>query len=89
MLGEMDIVSGSVSQKSKEDLKVAYVAQQAWIQNLSLKDNILFDRPFHLSSYNSAIDVCALLPDIAMLTKGDATEIGANIRKPLVLWSSP
>ena len=78
MLGEMDIVSGSVSQKSKEDLKVAYVAQQAWIQNLSLKDNILFDRPFHLSSYNSAIDVCALLPDIAMLTKGDATEIGEN-----------
>ena len=88
MLGEMDIVSGSVSQKSKEDLKVAYVAQQAWIQNLSLKDNILFDRPFHLSSYNSAIDVCALLPDIAMLTKGDATEIGENIKKPLVLWSS-
>ena len=78
MLGEMDIVSGSVSQKSKEDLKVAYVAQQAWIQNLSLKDNILFDRPFHQSSYNSAIDVCALLPDIAMLTKGDATEIGEN-----------
>jgi ABC-type multidrug transport system ATPase subunit len=78
MLGEMDIVSGSVSQKSKEDLKVAYVAQQAWIQNLSLKDNILFNQPFHLSSYNSAIDVCALLPDIAMLTKGDATEIGEN-----------
>ena len=78
MLGEMDLSSGSVSQKSKEHLQVAYVAQQAWIQNLSLKDNILFDRSFNQRTYKEAIDVCALEADIAMLTKGDATEIGEN-----------
>ena len=77
MLGEMDKVTGLINRRSK-DLKVAYVAQQAWIQNLTLKDNILFDKPFNRRDYANTIDVCALQPDLDMLTSGDNTEIGEN-----------
>ena len=78
MLGEMDIVSGSVSQKSKEDLKVAYVAQQAWIQNLSLRDNILFGQDLILEKYRTILEGCSLISDLEILDKGDETEIGEN-----------
>lgn len=75
ILGEMDLVSGSVR---RQNSKLAYVAQQAWIQNLTLKDNILFDRAFNRREYAQAIEVCALQADLDVLTGGDSTEIGEN-----------
>ena len=76
-MGEMDVTSGSIC-KSSKDLKIAYVAQQAWIQNLTLKENILFDQPCNRQNYAEAIEVCGLQPDLDMLTGGDNTEIGEN-----------
>lgn len=35
----MDLLEGTINLNGK----FAYVSQQAWIQNMSLKDNILFD----------------------------------------------
>ena len=40
---------------------VAYVPQQAWIQNATVKDNILFGRPFEEEAYNKVIEACSLL----------------------------
>lgn len=48
----------------------------AWIQNLSLRDNILFGRPFIHDLYERVIDACALRPDLELLAAGDNTEIG-------------
>eukprot|EP00457_Paulinella_chromatophora_P000386 gb/GEZN01000386.1/.p1 GENE.gb/GEZN01000386.1/~~gb/GEZN01000386.1/.p1 ORF type:complete len:1466 (+),score=213.20 gb/GEZN01000386.1/:60-4457(+) len=56
--------------------KMAYVAQKAWIQNMSLRDNVLFGKRFIQDWYDRVIDACALRPDIDMLPNGDATEIG-------------
>lgn len=72
LLGDIEKVSGRVNQLGS----VAYVAQQAWIQNATLKDNILFGRPFDRQRYESIIEACALKPDLAMLPAGDLTEIG-------------
>ncbi|XP_066145734.1 multidrug resistance-associated protein 1 isoform X1 [Euwallacea fornicatus] len=72
LLGEMDKVSGRVNTYGT----VAYVAQQAWIQNATLKDNILFGKPFNKSMYDKVIEACALKPDFEMLPGGDQTEIG-------------
>lgn len=54
--------------------------QQAWIQNATLRDNIVFCKAHVSRRYNKVIDACALTPDIEMLPAGDATEIGEKVR---------
>ncbi|XP_040163170.1 multidrug resistance-associated protein 1 isoform X11 [Anopheles arabiensis] len=71
-LGEMDKISGRVNTLGR----IAYVSQQAWIQNATLKDNILFGKPMDQRRYARVIEACALKPDIEMLPGGDMTEIG-------------
>lgn len=72
MLGEMDKISGRVNSNGK----IAYVSQQAWIQNCSLQDNILFGKPLDKALYDRVVLACALKPDLDMLPAGDQTEIG-------------
>lgn len=63
--------------------RVAYVPQQAWIQNLTLRDNILFDRTYNAKSYNKVIEACALKNDLEILPGGDETEIGERVSRML------
>lgn len=72
LLGEMDKISGRVNTVGK----IAYVPQQAWIQNATLQDNILFGRPMDQRRYDQVIQACALKPDIDILPGGHQTEIG-------------
>ncbi|XP_042169666.1 multidrug resistance-associated protein 1, partial [Oncorhynchus tshawytscha] len=72
LLGEMEKLEGSVSVKGS----VAYVPQQAWIQNATLKDNIVFGQERKESWYHRVVEACALLPDLEILPAGDGTEIG-------------
>ncbi|XP_032595396.1 multidrug resistance-associated protein 1 isoform X12 [Drosophila grimshawi] len=71
-LGEMEKISGSVNTVGT----MAYVPQQAWIQNATVRDNILFGKPYDRKRYNRVIDACALRTDIEILSAGDQTEIG-------------
>lgn len=71
-LGEMEKVEGSIN----VDGRIAYVPQQAWIQNATLRDNITFGRPYVKKLYDQVVDACALRQDFAMLPGGDYTEIG-------------
>jgi len=57
---------------------IAFVAQIPWIENASIKDNILFGLPYDEYRYNKVIEVCALRKDLDMLPDGESTEIGAN-----------
>lgn len=63
--------------------QLAYVPQQAWIQNATVKDNILFGGPFDVKKYHKTISACALKPDFEMLPGGDQTEIGEKVRYTL------
>ncbi|KAL7286833.1 hypothetical protein TKK_0018975 [Trichogramma kaykai] len=72
LLGEMDKISGRVNTKGS----IAYVSQQAWIQNATLQDNILFGKSLDKALYHRVIEACALSPDLKMLPAGDQTEIG-------------
>ena len=65
----------------REQGGTAYVPQQAWIQNSSLRDNILFGQRFDRKRYSKVIDACALKPDLEMLPGGDQTEIGEKVRR--------
>ena len=54
----------------------AFCPQYAWIQNASLKENILFGKDYNPEWYAKVIEACALGPDLKMLPNGDETEIG-------------
>ncbi|KAI9345359.1 P-loop containing nucleoside triphosphate hydrolase protein [Obelidium mucronatum] len=72
LLGEMYLISGIV----KIYGKVAYVSQQSWILSGTIRENILFGRPFDESKYASVLDTCALFRDLELWEAGDMTEIG-------------
>ncbi|CAB3397220.1 unnamed protein product [Caenorhabditis bovis] len=72
MLGEMGKLKGRIGLSGK----VAYVPQQPWIQNMTLKDNIVFGKPFDRKKYDEVLYACALKADIKILPAGDQTEIG-------------
>lgn len=89
LLGEMTKIKGSVylpGGYSREDVKVdpdtgltetvAYCAQQAWLVNASIKENILFANPFDEKRYKEVIVACALERDLEILDNGDETLVG-------------
>uniref|UniRef100_A0A672Z756 ATP-binding cassette sub-family C member 5 n=1 Tax=Sphaeramia orbicularis TaxID=375764 RepID=A0A672Z756_9TELE len=72
ILGQMTVLEGSVAVRGR----LAYVAQQAWILNATLRDNILFGREYQEDRYQSVLSVCCLRPDLTLLPNADLTEIG-------------
>lgn len=89
LLGEMTKLDGSVylpSARSREDLVgdpshgltecVAYCAQQAWLVNDTIRQNILFASPPNEARYKAVVAACALGQDLAILDNGDQTLVG-------------
>ncbi|XP_057704162.1 canalicular multispecific organic anion transporter 1 [Corythoichthys intestinalis] len=72
ILGEMHSTKGFVNIKGS----LAFVPQQAWIQNATLRDNIMFGSPLEEKRFQKVIQACALAPDLDLLPGGDMTEIG-------------
>ncbi|KAM4554976.1 ATP-binding cassette sub-family C member 5 isoform 1-T1 [Odontesthes bonariensis] len=72
LLGQMTLLEGKVAASGG----FAYVSQQAWILNDSLKENILFGNEYDSDKYNAVLEASCLLPDLAELPFGDMTEIG-------------
>lgn len=68
----MEKLSGTVNCNGS----IAYVPQQAWIQNATVQDNILFGKYLDTNLYNKVIESCALKADLEILPAGDQTEIG-------------
>jgi ABC-type multidrug transport system fused ATPase/permease subunit len=60
MLGNLQKLQGSVSVVNS----VAYVPQEAWIRNTSVRHNITFGLPFNPQRYQQVLESCALLPDL-------------------------
>lgn len=72
ILGQLQIIKGQLSREGS----CAYVSQQAWIVNATLKENILFGEQFDAKRYYQALTICSLKDDLNMLPGGDETEIG-------------
>ena len=56
--------------------KIGYVSQNNWIQNQTIKNNILFFNKYDKEKYDKIIELVELLYDIKTLEAGDNTEIG-------------
>lgn len=89
LLGEMTLTQGKVylpGGRCREDLtpdpdtglteSVAYCAQQAWLMNGTIKDNIIFSSPFDPRRYKDVLVACSLQRDLEILDGGDQTLVG-------------
>ncbi|KAJ5516878.1 hypothetical protein N7527_008438 [Penicillium freii] len=92
ILGECEVLSGVVrTPKSKTgafpthmnpgepwilDSAIAFVPQTPWIENGTVRNNILFGLPFNDVRYRQVLDACALTKDLQTLVDGEFTEIG-------------
>eukprot|EP00943_MAST-04B_sp_MAST-4B-sp1_P001402 g1402.t1 len=74
LLGEM--VSDQNGGFSTRNGSIAYVSQQPWVMNKTLKENILMSKPFENAKYKMIINNCALQPDLDAIQGGDEAEIG-------------
>jgi ATP-binding cassette subfamily C (CFTR/MRP) protein 1 len=74
ILGEMEKIGGNTS----VDGSIGYCNQQAWIQNATLKDNVISfgSNEFDKKRYNKILESCAMKADLETLPAGDSTEIG-------------
>ncbi|OJD38972.1 abc metal ion transporter [Diplodia corticola] len=72
MLGDLWKVKGIVVVKGK----TAYVAQQSWVMNASVRENIVFGYRWDPHFYDRTVKACALIDDFASLPDGDQTEVG-------------
>ena len=59
---------------------MAYVPQEAWIQNATLMDNILFGKTFMQKKYKRVLEACAMTSDLDLLPGRDLTEIGEKVK---------
>jgi hypothetical protein len=66
ILNKMIVAKGNVAVGGT----IAYVPQSPWVQNLSLRDNILFGMPYDEEKYMAVIHACALELDLKILPNG-------------------
>ena len=82
--GKSSLLSGIIGEMKKlnEDGKIyingstAFVPQQAWIKNATVKENILFGSQYNEENYNRVLSACSLITDLTIMPAGDRTEIG-------------
>lgn len=55
---------------------IAYSGQQPFLQNGTIRDNILFGESYHPKRYEKTIENCALKADIDLMANGDLTQVG-------------
>ncbi|KAI0841218.1 abc transporter [Hypoxylon sp. FL0890] len=55
---------------------VAYVPQAAWLENNTIRQNILFYSPYDERRYKQILYACDLVEDMAQLPLGDLTHVG-------------
>lgn len=72
LLNEIPILSGKVNINGR----IAYAAQESWSFNGSIRQNILFGRPFIKERFSEITRICALKRDLKLFPYGDKTLVG-------------
>ncbi|KAG4106141.1 P-loop containing nucleoside triphosphate hydrolase protein [Neocallimastix lanati (nom. inval.)] len=80
--GKSSLINSIIGEMKREGGKItlggtiSYCSQQAWIQNATVRDNILFGKEYKEELYNKVIELCSLSHDLEIFPDGDMTEIG-------------
>jgi ABC-type multidrug transport system fused ATPase/permease subunit len=72
ILGDLYKVNGEVTVHGS----IAYVAQQSWVMNTSIRDNITFGYRWDPEFYQQTVKSCALEIDFNQFPDGDQTKVG-------------
>jgi ABC-type multidrug transport system fused ATPase/permease subunit len=73
LLGELSLLEGSVHLPRCDG--IAYCAQEAWLLNQTVKENIVFSSPWDEDRYQAVVEACALARDLETLPEGDQTSV--------------
>ena len=74
ILGEVPLRAGSIH---ADPGNIAFVGQEPWIQNLTIRQNILGSASYDAEWYGKVVYACGLEQDIGELPDGDATRAGS------------
>lgn len=72
ILGEALCADGTVTVNGS----ISFAGQTSWIQNGTLRDNVVFGRPFDEERYREVLTACCLWTDLKELPGGDMAVIG-------------
>lgn len=81
----MSALSGQMELMNADECKVvankiAWVDQRPWIQNKTVRENILLGSAFDEEFYWECVEACAFKTDVDLLIDGDKTFIGHRVR---------
>ncbi|ROT40654.1 ATP-binding cassette transporter abc1 [Sodiomyces alkalinus F11] len=74
ILGEAERLGGMVTRPRD----VAFAPQTTWLQNETIRENILFQAPFEKARYDRVLEACCLLLDLNQMDHWDQTVVGEN-----------
>jgi ABC-type transport system involved in cytochrome bd biosynthesis fused ATPase/permease subunit len=72
ILGDLTVRGGTATEPHSR----AYVPQVPWTALGTVRENILFGKPYEEAWYNQVVHACALEPDFKLMPDGDRTWIG-------------
>ncbi|CCT72441.1 related to multidrug resistance protein [Fusarium fujikuroi IMI 58289] len=75
LLGELQPYKGFVYTDAR---RIAFVDQKPWIQNLTIRQNILGISTYHKDWYDRVVHACGLEQDIGEMPDKDATKAGSG-----------
>ncbi|KAK5646883.1 hypothetical protein RI129_005347 [Pyrocoelia pectoralis] len=55
---------------------ISYASQEPWVFNGTVRQNILFNKPYSEKRYESVINKCSLTRDLQLFTRADMTFVG-------------
>jgi ABC-type iron transport system FetAB ATPase subunit len=79
----MDLLDG---QRDGANEAIAYCSQTPWLQDTSIRDNVLFSSPFEEGRYQKVLSACELLQDIASFKDADLSPLGEKYGISQILY---
>ena len=85
IVGELPVYRGSISRTyhsncekkdEKEGESMSYAAQDPWIMDGTVRENVTMGLPFRQEWYDQVIDACGLRMDFQIFRHGDSTIVG-------------
>ncbi|EFY88409.1 ATP-binding cassette transporter protein [Metarhizium acridum CQMa 102] len=80
ILGSLHKVKGTVTVHGS----VAYVAQDTWLLNATIRDNITFGHGWDPGFYENTVKACALVSDFVQFPNGDRAAVDQHVARHLV-----
>ncbi|XP_069116549.1 ATP-binding cassette sub-family C member 10-like [Argopecten irradians] len=77
VMAEMTREKGNISVSNLEQ-GFALACQEPWVQQATIRDNVLFGSPFNSNKYTQVLNAVSLHTDLHVLPDGDKTGVGEN-----------